>query len=139
MQKTLILIKPDGVQRGLCGEILSRFERKGLKIIALKMLHVTPELARRHYAEHVEKPFYPSLEKYITSSPIFALVAAGPEAISVVRLLIGPTNGLVAPPGTIRGDFSMSNQLNLVHASDSEVSAKREIATFFALSEIFDD
>jgi Nucleoside diphosphate kinase len=138
MQKTLILIKPDGVQRSLAGEILSRFERKGLKIVALKMLRVTPELARRHYAEHVEKPFYPGLEKYITSSPILALVAAGPEAISVVRTMVGPTNGLIAPPGTIRGDFSTSNRLNLIHASDGEASAEREIATFFDASEIFD-
>ena len=138
MQKTLILIKPDGVQRSLAGEILSRFERKGLKIVALKMLRVTPELAQRHYAEHVEKPFYPGLEKYITSSPILALVVAGPEAISVVRTMVGPTNGLIAPPGTIRGDFSMSNRLNLIHASDSEASAEREIATFFDASEIFD-
>ena len=138
MQKTLILIKPDGIQRGLAGEILSRFERKGLEIIAIKMLRVTPELAQRHYAEHVEKPFYPGLENYITSSPILALVVTGPDAISIVRTMVGPTNGLVAPPGTIRGDFSTSNQLNLVHASDSEVSAEREIATFFDASEIFD-
>ena len=138
MQKTLILIKPDGVQRGLSGEIIRRFERKGLKIVAIKMLQITPELARRHYAEHIDKPFYPGLEKYITSSPTIALVVAGPEAISVVRLMVGPTNGLVAPPGTIRGDFSTSNQLNLVHASDSEASAEREIAAFFKASEIFD-
>ena len=138
MQKTLILIKPDGVQRGVCGEIISRIERKGLRIAALKMLRVTPELARRHYAEHVEKPFYPPLEQYITSSPILALVVAGPEAISVIRLMVGPTNGIAAPPGTIRGDFSTSNRLNLIHASDGEASAEREIATFFDASEIFD-
>ncbi len=138
MQNTLVLIKPDGVQRGLTGEILSRFERKGLKIIALKMLRVTPELARRHYAEHVEKPFYPSLEKYITSSPILALIVSGPDAVAVVRLMVGPTNGLTAPAGTIRGDFSTSNQLNLIHASDSEASAVRETAVFFEASEIFD-
>ena len=137
-QKTLILIKPDGVQRGLVGEIISRLERKGLKIVALKMLQVNKELARRHYAEHVEKPFYPALEKYITCSPIVAMVVSGPDAIEVVRLMVGPTNGLTAPGGTIRGDFSTSNRLNLIHASDSEVSAEREIVTFFDASEIFD-
>ena len=138
IQKTLILIKPDGVQRGLVGEIISRLERKGLKIVALKMLRVTEELARRHYAEHIEKPFYPALEKYITDSPIVAMVVSGPEAVAVVRLMVGPTNGLTAPAGTIRGDFSTSNRLNLIHASDSEASAEREIATFFEAAEIFD-
>ena len=138
MQKTLILIKPDAVQRRLVGEIISRIERKGLKIVAIKMLQISPELARRHYAEHVGKPFYPALEKYVTSSPAVVLVAAGEEAISVVRLMIGPTNGQVAPPGTIRGDFSTSYRFNLIHASDGEVSAKNEIATFFDASELVD-
>jgi len=137
-QKTLILIKPDGVQRGLVGEIISRLERKGLKIVALKMLRVNEELARRHYAEHIDQPFYPALEKYITSSPIVAMVVSGPDAVAVVRLMVGPTNGLTAPGGTIRGDFSTSNRLNLIHASDSETSAEREIATFFSAAEIFD-
>ena len=137
-QNTLVLIKPDGVQRRLVGEIISRMERKGLKIVALKMLQFNEELARRHYADHLEKPFYLSLEKYITSSPIVAMVVSGPEAIEVVRLMIGPTNGLTAPAGTIRGDFSTSNRLNLIHASDSETTAEREIATFFNATEIFD-
>jgi len=137
-QKTLILIKPDAVQRGLIGEIISRVERKGLKIVALKMLHFDQELARRHYAEHIEKPFYPILEQYMTSSPVLAMVVSGPDAISVVRLMVGLTNGLIAPPGTIRGDFSTSNRLNLVHASDSETAACREVATFFESSEILD-
>ena len=137
-QKTLILIKPDGVQRGLVGEIISRLEHKGLKIVALKMLQVTQELARRHYAEHLEKPFYPVLEKYITDSPIVAMVVSGPDAIAVVRLMVGPTNGLTAPSGTIRGDFSTSHRLNLIHASDSETSAEREAAAFFDATEIFD-
>jgi len=137
-QKTLILIKPDGVQRGLIGEIISRLERKGLKIVALKMLQVTRELAQRHYAEHVGKPFYASLEEYITSSPIVAMVVSGPDVIAVVRLMVGPTNGLTALPGTIRGDFSTNNRLNLVHASDSETSAEREVSTFFNVAEIFD-
>ncbi|MDR1384417.1 MAG: nucleoside-diphosphate kinase [Planctomycetaceae bacterium] len=138
MQTTLILIKPDAIQRGLSGEILSRIERKGLKITALKMIRVTPDLARKHYAEHLEKPFYPALEQYITSSPVIALVAAGPDAVSVIRLMVGPTSGLLAPAGTIRGDFSTSNRLNLIHASDSEKSAEREIAVFFNPSEILD-
>jgi nucleoside-diphosphate kinase len=131
-------MKPDGVQRGLVGEIISRLERKGLKIVALKMLRVTQELARRHYVEHIEKTFYPALEKYITSSPIVAMVVSGPDAVAVVRLMVGPTNGLTAPGGTIRGDFSTSNRLNLIHASDSETSAVREVATFFDPAEIFD-
>jgi nucleoside-diphosphate kinase len=137
-QKTLILIKPDGVQRGLVGEIISRLERKGLKIVAIKMLQVTPKLARQHYAEHIKKPFYLPLEEYISSSPIVAMVVSGPEAIAVVRLMVGPTNGLIAPPGTIRGDYSSSNRINLIHASDSETAAEREVATFFDAREIFD-
>jgi len=137
-QKTLILMKPDSVQRGLVGEIISRLERKGLKIVALKMLQVTQELASRHYAEHIEKPFYPALEKYITSAPIVAVVVSGPDAIAVVRLMVGPTNGLTALGGTIRGDFSTSHRLNLIHASDSETSAAREMAAFFDATEIFD-
>ncbi|MDR1493315.1 MAG: nucleoside-diphosphate kinase [Planctomycetaceae bacterium] len=138
MQKTLILIKPDAIQRGLSGEILSRIERKGLKIAALKMIRITSELARKHYAEHLEKPFYADLEQYITSSPAIALIAEGPDAVSVIRQMVGPTNGLTAPAGTIRGDFSTSARLNLIHASDSEKSAEREIAVFFNSSEILD-
>ena len=136
LQKTLILIKPDALQRGLVGEIIARLECKGLKIVALKMLYITPELAQQHYAEHIDKPFYPSLEQYITSSPVIAMVVSGPDAISVVRLMVGPTNGLSAPAGTIRGDFSTSHRLNLIHASDSETSAEREVAVFFDASEI---
>jgi nucleoside-diphosphate kinase len=131
MQNTLILIKPDGVQRGLIGEIIARFERKGLKIVALKMLQITLDFARQHYIEHIEKPFYLALEQYITSSPIIAMVVSGPDAVAVVRMMIGPTNGQNAPVGTIRGDFSLSAQQNLVHASDSPESAKREIELFF--------
>ena len=138
MQKTLILIKPDAIQRCLIGEIISRFERKGLKIVAIKMLRITPELARRHYAEHVEKPFYQALEEYLTASPTVVMVVSGPDAISIARLMVGSTNGLTAQPGTIRGDFSTSNRFNLIHASDSEVSAEREIATFFDALELFD-
>ena len=131
MEKTLVLLKPDAVDRKLVGEILSRFERKGLTIAAMKMLTVTPELAKRHYEEHVAKPFYPGLERYITGGPTVALILEGPEVIDVVRTLVGPTNGIVASPGTIRGDYSLSHQQNLVHASDSPQSAAREIAIFF--------
>jgi nucleoside-diphosphate kinase len=131
VQHTLILLKPDAVERQLVGHILSRFEQKGLRIVDLRWLRFTQELARQHYAEHIEKPFYSGLEKYIMSGPVVAAVLEGSEAIDVVRRLIGPTNGVEAPPGTIRGDFSLSNQQNLVHASDSAVSAEREINIFF--------
>lgn len=130
-ERTLILLKPDAVARQLAGTILSRFEQKGFKIAAMKMLNVTPELARRHYAEHVSKPFYPGLEAYITSGAVIAAVLEGEQAVAVVRRLVGPTNGVEAPAGTIRGDFSLSNQQNLVHASDSAESAERETAIFF--------
>jgi len=133
MEKTLVLLKPDAVTRNVVGEILTRFERKGLTITAMRMLHITPELARRHYEEHAAKPFYPDLERYITSGRVIAMILEGSEAIAVVRTLIGPTNGITAPPGTIRGDYSLSNQQNLVHASDSLQSAAREIAIFFQL------
>ena len=131
MEKTLVLLKPDAVGRKLVGEILARFERKGLAIAAIKMLTFTPELAQRHYEEHVAKPFYPGLERFITGGPTVALILEGPEVIAVVRTLVGPTNGIVAPPGTIRGDYSLSHQQNLVHASDCPQSAAREIAIFF--------
>ncbi|MBI3462044.1 MAG: nucleoside-diphosphate kinase [Planctomycetes bacterium] len=136
MERTLILLKPDCVQRRLVGRIVSRLEEKGLNLIALKMLRVTAELARRHYAEHVQKPFYPSLEAFITSGPVIAAVVEGPKAIEVVRQLMGPTSGLQAPAGTIRGDFSLSRQMNLVHGSDSPQSAQREIAIFFRDEEL---
>ena len=131
MQRTLILLKPDCVQRRLIGEVLSRFEAKGLQIVAMKLLQVTPELARKHYAEHVEKPFYPSLESFITSAPVVAIALEGLEAIEVVRTMLGATNGLKAAPGTLRGDYSSSRQMNLVHASDGEESAKRELELYF--------
>lgn len=136
LEKSLVLLKPDCVQRRLLGRVISRFEDKGLTIVAMKLMVITPDLARRHYAEHVEKAFYPGLEAYITSAPVVAMVVEGPEAIQVIRKLVGPTNGLEAPPGTIRGDFSTSNQMNLVHASDGPSSAAREIAIFFADSEL---
>jgi len=136
MERTLILFKPDCVQRGLVGRLLARFEDKGLAIVAMKMLRVTPELARRHYAEHVDKPFYPGLESYITSSPIVAAVLAGPEVIRVVREMLGATSGLKAAPGTIRGDFSRSRQMNLVHASDGAAASAREIELYFSADEL---
>ncbi|MFM7927129.1 MAG: nucleoside-diphosphate kinase, partial [Pirellula sp.] len=110
-------------QRRLIGEIIGRFERKGLNVVGMKMLRVTPELSRQHYAEHVSKPFYPNLEDFITSAPIVAMAIEGLEAIRVVREMLGATNGLKAAPGTIRGDYSSSRQMNLVHASDSPESA----------------
>lgn len=136
MQKTLVLLKPDCVERRLMGEIVSRFERKGLNIVAMKMMRVTPALSKQHYAEHVSKPFYPNLESFITSSPILAMAIEGLDVVRVVREMLGATNGLKAAPGTIRGDYSSSRQMNLVHASDSEESAAREISLYFAPNEL---
>lgn len=136
MQKSLVLLKPDCVERRLVGEIIARFERKGLNIIAMKMVRVTPELSKQHYAEHVSKPFYPNLEEFITSSPIVAMVIEGLDVVRVIREMLGATNGLKAAPGTIRGDFSSSRQMNLVHASDSEESAAREVSLYFQASEL---
>jgi nucleoside-diphosphate kinase len=131
LERTLVVIKPDGVKRGLVGELLGRFERKGLKVIAAKMLKVTPEHAQRHYAEHQGKPFYPSLIQHITSGPIVAFALEGRSAIAVVRLLTGATNPQTAAPGTIRGDFGLGITANLVHASDAPESAARELALYF--------
>jgi nucleoside-diphosphate kinase len=136
MERTLILLKPDCMQRRLAGRIISRFEDKGLNLIALKMLRVTPALAKQHYAEHVSKPFYPGLEAFITGAPIIALVVEGLEAILVVREMLGATSGLKAAAGTIRGDYSASRQMNLVHASDGPEAAAREIALYFKPEEI---
>lgn len=136
MQKTLVLLKPDCVQRRIMGEIISRFEKKGLNVVAMKMLRVTPELSKRHYAEHVSKPFYPNLESFITSAPIVAMAIEGLDVVRVVREMLGATNGLKAAPGTIRGDYSSSRQMNLVHASDSEESAARELALYFQPGEL---
>jgi len=130
------MFKPDCMERGLLGSILSRFERKGLRLVAMKMLRITPDLAKQHYAEHVEKPFYPGLEEFITASPVVATVMEGPEVVRVVRDMLGATSGLKAAPGTIRGDHSASRQMNLVHASDSPESAAREIDLYFKADEI---
>ncbi len=131
MDRTLVLLKPDCVERKLVGRIIARFEDKLLAITALKLMHVTPELAKRHYAEHVKKDWYPELEAFITRGPIAAMIVEGPEVVRVVREMVGATNGLKATPGTIRGDYSSNQQMNLVHASDSPESAEREIALFF--------
>ena len=136
LERTLILIKPDGVQRGLIGEIVGRFERKGLRIAAIKMLRFTGELADRHYAEHLKKGFYPELKTFVTSGPTVALVVEGDEAIGLSRKLMGATKFTDAEPGTIRGDFAFSMTENLVHGSDSPESAAREIPIFFSDDEI---
>lgn len=130
-ERTLVLIKPDAVRRGLIGEIIARFERKGLVIAALDQRVLSPSMSDAHYAEHVEKPFYPGLREFITGGPLVAMVAEGDEAIDVVRTMIGVTDGRKAAPGTIRGDLALSTSENLVHASDSPDSAKREIALWF--------
>jgi nucleoside-diphosphate kinase len=136
MERSLVLLKPDCVQRRLIGNIISRFEEKAINIVAMKLIQVTPELARKHYAEHVEKPFYPGLEAFITGAPVVAMVVEGLEVIRVVREMLGATNGLKAAPGTIRGDFSSSRQMNLVHASDGPDAAAREIELYFSTAEI---
>ncbi len=130
-QQTLVLIKPDAVRRGLVGEVLGRFEAKGLGVDALERRVVDGALADRHYAEHVEKSWYPPLRTFITSGPLVAVILSGDSAIDVVRTLIGPTDARAAPAGTIRGDLSLSNRENLVHASDSPESAAREIELWF--------
>ena len=130
-QRTLVLLKPDTVRRGLVGEVLSRFEAKGLTIVAMEHRAIDGEMADQHYAEHVERDFYPPLRAFATSGPLVALVLEGDEAIDVVRAINGATDGRKAAPGTIRGDLSLSNRENLVHASDSEESAAREIALWF--------
>ena len=130
-ERTLVLIKPDAVRRGLVGEVLSRFERKGLSIDALVLRTMDATLADQHYAEHVEKAFYPPLKEFMTGGPLVAAILSGDQAVEVVRTLVGVTDGRKAVAGTIRGDFSLSNRENLVHASDSPDSAKREIALWF--------
>jgi nucleoside-diphosphate kinase len=130
-QRTLVLLKPDAVRRGLVGEILRRFEAKGLKVAAMELRHIDADKADEHYAEHVDRDFYPPLRDFVTSGPLVAAILEGDEAISVVRLLLGATDGRKADPGTIRGDFSLSNRENLAHGSDSAESAEREIKIWF--------
>ncbi|WP_456468356.1 nucleoside-diphosphate kinase [Archaeoglobus sp.] len=136
MERTFVMVKPDGVQRGLVGEVISRLERKGLKIVAMKMLWIKRELAENHYAEHREKPFFSALVDYITSGPVVAMVVEGRNAVKVVRNLVGATNPVEAAVGTIRGDFGLDVGRNIVHASDSLQSADREISLFFDEKEI---
>ena len=131
MQKTLVFIKPDGVQRGIVGEILSRFESRGFVIKGLRYLMMDDAMCDRHYAEHVQQPFYPRLKDYILSGPIVAMVLEGDGIISMVRLMVGATDAAEAAPGTIRGDLALSKSHNVIHASDSDASAQREIETFF--------
>lgn len=136
MERTLILFKPDCVQRRLVGRIMARFEDKGFNFVALKLMRITPDLAKQHYAEHVQKGWYPTLEAFITGGPIVAAVLEGLEVVRVVREMLGATSGLKAAAGTIRGDFSSSRQMNLVHASDGPEAAAREIALYFQPNEI---
>jgi nucleoside-diphosphate kinase len=136
MERTLILFKPDCVQRRLVGRILARFEDKGLNIAAMKMMRITPELAKQHYAEHVEKAWYPTLEGFVTGGPVVAAIIEGLDAIRVIRDMLGATSGLKAAAGTIRGDFSSSRQMNLVHASDGPEAAARETKLYFRDDEI---
>lgn len=132
MERTLVLLKPDAVQRGLVGRILTRFEEKGLQLVALKMRCFPEDLLRRHYEVHRERPFYEGLVKYMGSGPVVALALQGVDAVSVVRRMVGATNGRESDPGTIRGDFGMSFATNLVHASDGQESAQSELCMWFA-------
>lgn len=138
MERTLLLLKPDALQRGLAGRILARFEEKGIKLAGLKVMRITEELASRHYAPHKDKPFYPGLVRYMTSSPVIAAVLEAPRVIEVTRQLMGATFGWKAEPGTIRGDFGCSTAYNLVHGSDSPEAAEKEIALFFRPEELCD-
>ncbi len=135
-ERTLLFVKPDGVKRGLVGEIVGRFERKGLKLIGLKLLKVSPDLAKKHYEEHVSKPFYPELEQFILSGPVAAMVLEGDDAVALTRAMIGKTKHTEAAPGTIRGDLAFSTTENLIHGSDSPERAEIEIANFFKPEEL---
>lgn len=138
MERTLIILKPDCVQRRLIGRVIQRFEDKGLTIAAMKLIQITPDLAERHYAPHKGKPFYPGLIQYITSGPVVVMVVAGRNAIAIARKLMGKTFGFEAEPGTIRGDFGSSKTYNLVHGSDSPETAATEIALYFRPDEVLD-
>lgn len=136
MEKTLVLVKPDGVQRGLIGEVIGRLERRGMKILAMKMLQMDVNLAKRHYAVHEGKPFFGELVEYITSGPVVAMVVAGEQAVAVVRQIMGATDPAKANSGTIRGDLALTIRYNIVHGSDSVENAGKEIALFFTPGEI---
>lgn len=138
MEKTLILIKPNAIQRGIMGDILTRFERKGLRVVGLKMMFLDDEILKEHYAHLVERPFYPYLKASMQVGPVVACCLEGAEVVDTVRLMVGATNSRKALPGTIRGDFSMSGEQNVVHASDSPENALIEIKRFFRNEELFD-
>jgi len=135
-EQTLVLIKPDAVQRGLVGEVIGRLERRGLQLVAMKLMRITDELAGRHYAEHREKPFFRGLVDFITSAPVVAMVWQGPGAVAMVRTMMGATNPANAAPGTIRGDLAVSFGMNVIHGSDSTESAAREVELFFGATEL---
>lgn len=136
MERTLIIVKPEGVQRGLVGAVITRFEARGLKLVGLKLMRITPELAAQHYAEHQGKGFYDGLVAHITSSPVVVGVLEGPNAISVTRAMMGATRPAESAPGTIRGDYALSVGLNIIHGSDGPESAQREVGLFFAPDEL---
>jgi nucleoside-diphosphate kinase len=138
VERTLIIVKPDGVQRSLVGEILGRFEARGLKFAGLKLMRISRELAERHYAEHQGKPFYEGLVSYITSSPVVVGVLEGPNAIAITRAMMGATNPANAAPGTIRGDYALTVSYNIIHGSDGPESAQREVGLFFNQDELLD-
>ena len=138
MERTLVLVKPDGVQRGLVGDVIGRLERRGLKLVALKLMYVDEALARQHYGEHSERPFFAGLVEFITAGPVVAMAWEADGAIEIVRATIGQTNPAVSAPGTIRGDLAVDIGRNLVHGSDSPVSAKRELELFFKTGEFLD-
>ena len=138
MERTLVILKPDALCRGLCGQILARFERKGLKIVALKMMRISRELAERHYAPHKGRDFYEPLIRFMTSTPVIVLVLEGKEAIAISRRMMGSTFGSDAEAGTIRGDLGVSRRFNLIHGSDSSESAAREVALFFEPGELYE-
>ena len=136
MERTLIILKPDCVQRGLCGSVLSRFESRGFAIAGMKMVKLSSALLKEHYAHIADKPFFPGIEKFMSSSPVVVAVIEGKEAVEAVRAMCGPTNARKAAPGTIRGDYSLSMQCNVIHASDSVETAQKEVARFFKPEEL---
>jgi nucleoside-diphosphate kinase len=138
MERTLIILKPDAVQRGMCGQIITRFENKGFQIVGMKFMKIPTQLAETHYEPHKGKPFYPGLVKFMTSSPVVVIVLQGKDAIAIARKMMGATFGSKAEPGTIRGDFGVSNSFNLIHGSDSPESATRELGLFFKKEELID-
>ncbi len=138
LERTLIIVKPDGLQRNLLGEIINRFEKKGLKIIGLKMMAISDLKIKEHYAHHIDKPFFASLKKFMQSAPTVMMVLEGLHAVDAVRLIVGPTKGYEADAGSIRGDLSISGQANVVHASDSVEGAEKEIKRFFDKDELFE-